>query len=131
MRLEIISLCDAATDNAGKINILGAFDTIWTSKVPAVHPQCAVALRIRFDAIEKGEHKINLNFVNEDGKSIMPPVDGSIKINFSEGQRSGASNFILNIQGLKIENYGEYSIDLAIDGKSEGSLPLFVRKKNN
>jgi len=36
MRLEVFSLCDAATSEKGKLNILGAFDTIWVSKIPLV-----------------------------------------------------------------------------------------------
>ncbi|MCK4917787.1 MAG: hypothetical protein KAS51_06205 [Candidatus Omnitrophica bacterium] len=131
MHLEVFSLCDAATTDTGKLNILGAFDTIWCSKIPAVHPQCSIALRIRFDAIEKGEHKISVNFVDADGKHILPPTNGIIKINFQNDQRSGSSHLIFNIQGLKLEKYAEYSIDLAIDGRSEASLPLFVKQQIN
>jgi len=129
MHLEVFSLCDAATADTGKLNILGAFDTIWCSQVPVVHPQCSIALRIRFDSIERGEHKISVNFVDADGKHILPPANGVIKINFPNEQRSGSSHLILNIQGLKLEKHGEYSIDLAIDGRSEASLPLFVKQK--
>ena len=34
---------------------------------------------------------------------------------------------VANIGGMKIDAFGEYSIDLAIDGRHEGSIPLFVR----
>ena len=54
MRLEIFSLCDAATADFGKLSMLGVFDTIWAIKIPAVHPQCAIALRVRFEKIERG-----------------------------------------------------------------------------
>lgn len=129
MRVEIFSLCDAATTDGGKLNILGAFDLIGAAKVPAVHPQCAVALRIRFDIHERGEHRVMVNFIDADGKHIIPSASGAIRIDFSGQQMSGAANLILNIQGLKLEKYGEYSIDLTIDGKIEGSLPLLVRER--
>jgi len=58
MNIELFVLCDAATDQQGKLNILGAFDSLWAQKVPVSHPQCAVALRIRFSKIEEGEHNI-------------------------------------------------------------------------
>jgi hypothetical protein len=129
MHIEIISLCDAATtDSSGKLNILGAFDTIWTSSMPLTHPQCAVALRIRFESIERGEHRIVVNLVNLDGKHIIQPANGVIDVNFAEKQSSGSANLILNIQMLVLEGYGEYSIDLAIDGRREASLPLLVRE---
>lgn len=131
MRVEIFSLCDAATSDGGKLNILGAFDTIWTAKMPMVYPQCTIALRIRFDVIERGEHKVTVNFVDSDGKHIIPPADGSITVSFLDEQRSAAANLILNMQQVKFEKFGEYSIDLAIDGRVEGSLPLLVRERNN
>jgi len=126
MNLEVFSLCDAATNDSGKLNILGAFDTIWARNIPVVHPQCAVALRIRFENIERGEHKVAVNFVDLDGKHIIPPANGTININFPDERRSASANLILNMQMLKLEKYGEYSIDLAIDGREEASLPLFV-----
>ena len=129
MNIEIFTLCDAATGASGKLNILGAFDTIFAAKMPAIHPQCAIALRIRFESIERGEHKVIVNFVDADGKHIIPPLNGVIQVNFREDQRYSSSNLILNIQQLKLPRYGEYSIDFAIDGKQEASLPLFVKEQ--
>jgi len=129
MHIEVFSLCDAATgDVAGKLNVLGAFDTIFSAKMPTVYPQCAIALRIRFENIERGSHRVAVNFVDMDGKHIVPGANGTININFPDEQRSGSSNFVFNLQMLKLENYSEYSIDLAVDGRKEASLPLFVRE---
>ena len=130
MNIEVFSLCDAATvDAAGKLNVLGAFDTIWTLNIPAVYPQCAIALRIRFEGFERGEHRVTVNFVDVDGKHIIPSSQGTSNIQFPDGQRSGSANLVLNLQMLKLQNYGEYSIDLNIDGRNEASLPLFVRER--
>ncbi len=126
MNIEVFSLCDAATNDTGKLNILGAFDTIWMAQVPGIHPQCAVVLRVRFGSLERGEHSIAVNFVDADGKHIIPSASGMINVSFPDGQRTGSANLILNIHGLKIEKFGEYSIDLAIDAKNMASLPLFV-----
>jgi hypothetical protein len=129
MQIEVFTLCDAATDNFGKLNILGSFDTIIAPQLPLIYPQCAVAMRIRFDAIESGEHKINVNFVDLDGKYVIPPASGSLVVNLPERRSSGAFNFILNMQGVRLEKYTEHCIDLAVDGKREASLPLFVVKE--
>jgi len=127
MHIEVFSLCDAATmDVAGKLNVLGAFDSIMTGSIPVVYPQCALALRVRFDNIERGEHKLAVSFVDLDGKHIVPPANGTININFPDEQRSGSANFVFNLQMLKLEKYGEYSIDLAVDSRKEASLPLFI-----
>ncbi len=129
MNIEVFALCDAATDERGKLNILGAFDTIWSKQVPLQYPQCSIALRIRFTAIERGQHKVAVNFVDLDGKPLIPSAKGPVNINFPDEQRSGAANLILNIQQMKIPRFGNYSIDLAIDGRNEASLPLFVKQK--
>lgn len=131
MHIEVFSLCDAATiDAAGKLNVLGAFDTIWSGKMPVVYPQCAIALRIRFENIERGAHKVSVNFVDLDGKHIISPANGTININFPDEQRSGSANLVLNLQMLKLEKHGEYSIDLAVDSRKEASLPVFILLKN-
>lgn len=129
MQIEIFALCDAATADFGKLSMLGAFDTIWVKEVPAVHQQCAIVLRTRFEKIERGEHKVVVHFVDADGKNVIPPAEGVIAINFSEEQRFGSAHLILNIQGLKLERLGEHSIDLAIDGQQRASLPLFVKER--
>lgn len=129
MKVELFALCDAATDYQGKLNLLGAFDSIWAKQMPAVHPFCAVALRIRFMKIEEGEHKVKISIVDGDGKSVVNPVEAGVNIQFKNTPLSSiATNMILNLQGLKFPVYGEYSIDLAIDGRHEVSLPLYVNK---
>ena len=51
MNIEAFLLCDAATGHQGKLNVLGAFDTIYAKQLPVIHPACAIALRIRFTKI--------------------------------------------------------------------------------
>jgi len=127
MTLEIIALCDAATVSGGKLNILGAFDSIYANQVPLVHVQCTIALRLRFTRIEEGEHRIRLNVVDEDGHAIMPGLDGSVAVKFNTDDESAVANLIINIQQLKLEKLGQYSVDLAVDGRHEASLPLLVK----
>ncbi len=80
MNIQVAVLCDAATDDNGKLNLLGSFDTIYAPQLPAVHPQCAVALRVTFTAGDEGQHKLALNFINADGRSIMPPIEVPVAV---------------------------------------------------
>lgn len=127
MDIQVAVLCDAATDNSGKLNILGTFDTIYTSQLPAIHPQCSIAIRMTFGKSEEGEHKLKLNFVDEDGKSVMPPIEIPVEVTVPDETIFLSRNFIVNIQKLKFEKEGLYSIDLAVDGRQEGNIPLLVR----
>ena len=129
MKVELFVLCDAATDYQGKLNLLGTFDAIWAKQMPAVHPLCAVVLRMRFMAREEGEHKVKISIVDGDGKAVVRPVEAAVNIQFKNTPlMSMATNMILNLQGLKFPAYCEYSIDLAIDGRQEVSLSLYVNK---
>jgi hypothetical protein len=128
MNIEAFLLCDAATDQQGKLNVLGAFDTIFAPKLPAKHPACAIAARIRFERIEEGDHPIKLNIIDDDGKSIGPKLEGNVSVHTQNDADSSVINLILNIQGLEFKAYGQYRIDLAIDGQLQSSLPFYIRE---
>jgi len=125
MNIEAFLLCDAATDQQGKLNVLGAFDNIFSKQVPAKHPTCSVATRIRFD--KDGNHAIRIIIIDKVGKEIGPKLDGNISVKIPQDAGSSATNLILNIQGLEIKEYGTYWINLAINGKQKAELPFYVR----
>lgn len=128
MTIQLAVLCDAATDYNGKLNILGTFDTIFAQQFPAAHPQCSVALRISFSKMEEGQHTLKINLVDEDGKSIMPPVDIPVEIILPGDATFLSRNFVLNIQQLKFQSPGLYAIEIAVDGQHEASIPLAVKQ---
>jgi len=128
MNVQIAVLCDAATDYGGKLNLLGTFDTIVTQQLPAVHPQCSVALRIVFSRVEEGQHKVKMNFVDEDGRPVMRSIDMPVEVALPTEVNFVARNFVINIQQLKFDKPGQYAIDIAIDGRQEASIPLHVKQ---
>ena len=128
MNIQVAVLCDAATDDNGKLNLLGAFDTIYTQQFPAVHPQCSIALRVTFDGEDEGKHTMRLSFVDADGGSIMPAIDLPVQVSLPGDSHFGTRNFIVNIHQLKFEKVGLYSIDLALDGAPQASIPLLVKE---
>jgi hypothetical protein len=127
MNIQVAVLCDAATDDNGKLNLLGAFDTIYARELPAIHPQCAVALRVTFLAGDEGKRQMKLNFVDADGRAIMPAIDIPVEVALPEDMHFGTRNFIINIQQLKFDQPGLYSVDLSLDGQSQSSIPLLVK----
>ena len=57
----------------------------------------------------------------------MPPLDGTAEVRFEGNDSTSTVSMALGIQQLKLPKFGEYSIDLAIDGRHEASVPLFVK----
>jgi hypothetical protein len=127
MNVQVAVLCDAATDENGKMNLLGAFDTICAQQLPAVHPQCAVALRVAFASSDEGPHKLKLNFINADGHAIMPAMEVPVAVALPDDSHFLTRNFIVNIQQLKFDEAGLYSVDVWLDGKSHAGIPLLVK----
>ena len=127
MKIQIAALCDAAADYGGKLNLLGVFDTIFAAQFPAVHPQCSIAIRANFVRIEEGHHKVRINFVDADGRLVMPEIDLPVHVAVPPDMSVAVRNMIVNIQHLRFDRPGQYSIDIAFDGRLEVSLPLHVK----
>ena len=101
MDIQIAVLCDAATDYKGKLNLLGTFNSVYTRELPANYPQCSIVLRVVFKRVEEGSHKLRINFVDEDGKFVMPSIELPFEVNIPPDDSFLYRNFILNIQRLK------------------------------
>ncbi len=129
MEIEVFTLCDAAADYQGRLSILGIFDTIFAANLPAVHPHCAVALRFRVKKIEMGNHSLVLHIVDDNGSLIIQELKGELAIQIPAENPVGTINLVLNLEGLTFNNYGEYAVNLAIDGHEMASLPFWVRKQ--
>ena len=89
---------------------------------------CAIALRIRFDKMEEGIHRIALQLVNPDGVPVLKPMRGDVNPRMAADVDSVAVNLILNFQNIKFDAYADYQINLAIDDVATASLPLRVRE---
>jgi hypothetical protein len=127
MNIQVAVLCDAATDDNGKLNLLGAFDTIYAPQMPAFHPQCAVALRITFQSGDEGTHKLALNIINADGRSILQVPEMPVPVALADDALFLTRNFIVNIQQLKFDEPGLYSVDVRMDNETVANVPLLVR----
>jgi hypothetical protein len=128
MRVEIFTLCDAATvDAGGKLNILGSFDRLQAKETPVMHPQCALAIKLRFERVEEGQKRIRITFIDSDGIAVMPTLDATTQVRFQNEDSTATTSLVLVIQQLKLPRFGEYAIDLAVDDRHEASIPLFVR----
>jgi hypothetical protein len=86
--------------------LLGAFDTIYAPQMPAVHPQCAVALRVTFMPGDEGTRKLKLNFINADGRAIMQGIEMPVPVALPDDAHFLTRNFIVNIQQLKFAEPG-------------------------
>ena len=126
MEIQVATLCDSAIENNGKLYVWGTFDTICAERVPIMHPQCAFAMRICFQAGDEGEHELVIRFIDEDGKARFELPPARIRVELPRDAYFLTRNQVLNIKGLPFERTGQYSLDVLIDGEMLTRIPLRV-----
>jgi hypothetical protein len=69
MRVGVFTLCDCAKGEGLKMNIMGAFNTIFARETPVVYPLCALAAILRFERIQEGPKALRISFIDSDGNA--------------------------------------------------------------
>lgn len=127
MFVEMLSICDAATDHGGRLNILGVFDRVGGA-LPIVLPQCAVVVRVRWDRVDVGEHQMAIQLTDAAGANLIPPLNSQINVPpMPPEMESHAANVILNLQRLRLEKEGFYKLTFTVDNNLLATVPLFVQ----
>ena len=103
-------------DYGGKVCIRGAFDSLAAAEAPCTVTHCAVVARMRFHRIEEGNDKLRGTLADQDGKIIMPNVDAQVRVRFTAQAQSATFDLVIQINGLKSDQFGEYTVDLAGEG---------------
>ena len=131
MDVQVAVLCDSASDYRGKLCILGTFDTIYTTQLPAVHPHCSIALRLIFRDQDEGESILRLRLIDEDGKNILPNIEPHIQVKLPSDMFFYSKNLIFNLQQITFHKTGQYSIDLMLNNNMIARIPLQVVLKTD
>ncbi len=126
MEVQVAALCDFAADYSGKLCALGVFDTIVAVQFPVQHPHCAIALRMLFRDEDRGQHKLCVSLIDDDGRNMLPNLEPSFDVQLPENMFFATSNMVFNLQGLQFKRPGQYSIDIALDGRMIARIPLQV-----
>ena len=128
MEIDLALLADAATvDASGKLNILGIFDRLNAKTFPAQHGRIALVLRFRAGMPDAGRHKIHIRLTDPEGQELVG-VDGDIQIGAGKFAADSGVRVpqVLNLDGIRFEKPGRYTVDVKIDGEHHVSLPLTV-----
>ena len=127
LEVEFAFLCDYA-DNSAKLHALGiGFDALYAANVPATHPVMHAVVRLRFTSVETGEKQFGIRVIDADGKLVVTPVDGTIRVSPpASGRTSVANTVALALHGLKLEQYGDYAVSWLVDGAEVKRLTFTV-----
>ena len=126
MKLLYVLLADHAFLSIDKkLNIIGIFENINAARFPVTHPKFVVVSSIE---PSKKEFKMSIVIADGEGRPIMDNVPeqnislpAAIDRNF---------NFIVEIINSTFPKAGDYEVQILVDGKRIGEVPLKVLEAN-
>lgn len=128
MKIEMLAICDAATDYQGRLNVLGVFEGIAAPKTPVIRDRCCIVTRMRFMAAEAGAHQLKISIRNSKGIQLMPEMKANFAVKAPANRPSVAVNMVLNLNKLKVDEFGNHEIALFMDDVLQGAVPLTVAR---
>lgn len=96
------------------------------ARTPRDPPECSLALRICFRAGDEGRRHFSIRFIDADGKPVINPFDADMEVKLPNDAYFVTRNIVINIQRLKFDEAGQYSIDVSADGHILTRVPLRV-----
>jgi len=126
MQVKLAVLADYANVTGdGKLNILGIFDRINLTQIPAVHTQMHLVLRLDAHAAEQNRsHSVEIRLQDPEGVVIFE-VKGEI-VPRGESGMPVSTNQILTLNNLQLEKIGDYVFVVLINNDVKAEVPLAV-----
>ncbi len=126
MQVKLAVVADHANVSAeGKLNILGIFDRIVVSNLPAVHPQMHLVVRLEAHPAERDRsHQVEVRLHDPDGQAVFE-LKGDIVPQGPPGEAITA-NHIIGINNLVLARTGEYLFVVFVDHDLKAETPLIV-----
>lgn len=126
MQVKLAVVADHANvSSEGKLNILGIFDRIAVTSVPAVHPQMHLVVRLEAHPAERDRaHAVEVRLHDPDGQTVFE-LKGEVVPQGHAGETITA-NQIIGINNLVLGKTGEYTFVIFVDHDLKAEAPLVV-----
>jgi hypothetical protein len=126
VQVTLAVLADYANVTAdGKLNILGIFDRMSVTGIPAVHPQMHLILRLEAHPAERQrKHRVEIRLHDPDGATVFE-VKGEVVPEGAPG-RATATNQILTLNNLQLAKAGGYNFVVFVNDDLKTEVPLDV-----
>ena len=126
MIIDMMTLCDYAQESNGKLTIVGTFNKLMGSHLPAQYNMHLVA-RIGFEGDETKKKFQLLITIKKEGKD-EPLIELPAELNNTGDGNFMYTNLNIDLSALPFPEEGKYSIKLHV-GDIEQEIPLFVSLK--
>ena len=129
MKVLLALAADAANlSTTGKLNVLGAFNTVGGPEFPLRLPSMQIVLRFECMSGEFGEpKKVQVKLLAEDGQEL-----GNLEAELLLGKDLGVPRLIfdhiLPIKNIDFPEPGSYAVAIVINGLEQARIELTVTK---
>ncbi len=125
MKSKYTFVCEAANiSQGGNLNVLGIFQNFNAPKLPITVTRMVYVACIEFHRSEAGKHRFKVNFIDEDGMQVIPPLDGEVFI----PENNLFANLMMNIENTTFKKPGIFAIDLTMDNQHLATDNIHVYK---
>ena len=127
MDVDFAFICDYA-DSGNKISALGiGFDTIYTSKVPCVHPSFHLVVQLRASIAEAGRKDVEVRLIDADGKDVTKKLSATMEVpEPAPGAVDTHGRLVVGFGGVKFAAYGQYALHVVVQGNEMVRIPIRV-----
>ena len=129
MKARIAVLADYANVTADqKLNVMGIFNVINASQIPARHRQMQLVLSFvpdPWDVMEQIPFEVEL--VDEDGKALLD-LKGNMNAAKAPSGEQATTNCILGLNDLVFNKFGHYEFKIMVNDEPFATLPLIVQQ---
>ena len=128
MDLSLFLAADYATvDASGKLNVLGAFNTIFASQFPTRHASMHLVVRLQPQLGEFGDtRQLRIELVDEDSTRLLE-MSGEVQIPDAHGEQQPEFTTVIGLQGVAFPHPGVYEFRLFVDKDSERLSPALSK----
>lgn len=127
MKIQMLITADAANidTTTGKINILGAFNRIFSRQFPAVHPRIAVIVKLAAASPMESTDIRNFEGVLVDADGIeLHIISGPVSIARLPNGTYSEVGMVLELNGIVFSHPGFYQYVIRIDGEEIGETSI-------
>jgi hypothetical protein len=127
MQVAFALFADAANlSQEGKLNVLGVFDALQVSTLPAVHPRAHLVLHLKGTSMDVGAHTVQFRWLNPHGTELWA-TSGDLNVGAPPPGVGEMDLPLISQIDLPIDSAGQYMMAIAIDGRPTVDVPVHVR----
>ena len=130
MTIDVFTFCDFAQDNNGKLTVVGTFNMLSVAKLPSIHQNLFLAIKVTFTPEEAGSHTIKVALEDKStGEPLLPAFTLTTEKVCSADGRNMSVNLPINAPAVSLEREGTYVGTVTVDDKLQQSTELYVQKR--